>query len=251
MLKEKTVLNKEYFERLDKLVDLEQRKNIIDREITFIPLTSDIMFKSVMRKNPDIFSSFLIKTMDIDISVDDNVLYLRDKELIKGNIKEKGKTFDFIVNIGKNLLIDVEVNRSQYSVVKTRNDFYLERLDIMQVEVNDSYDKIKDKKLYQLNLNANLNEEKINKRLLVEYDVTNKEVYDDRKRKYIINLVNYKNMFYNNREKMTKEEIFMAGLMSNNYVELYEIMSLVLPNNSLESFMESVIDMTKNWEFIS
>ena len=121
----------------------------------------------------------------------------------------------------------------------------------MQVEVNDSYDKIKDKKLYQLNLNANLNEEKINKRLLVEYDVTNKEVYDDRKRKYIINLVNYKNMFYNNREKMTKEEIFMAGLMSNNYVELYEIMSLVLPNNSLESFMESVIDMTKNWEFIS
>jgi len=243
--------DKKYFEDLDKLVLEEMKKEPEDRTIEFISLTSDNMFKTVMRQNSDIFKDFLIKTMNIDINEEeDNVLYFLDKELIKVSIKEKGKTMDFNVSIGKGLVICVEVNKSKYSAVKIRNDFYFERLDMMQVEVGDNYNDIKNKDLYQLNLNCNLEEEKISKRILVEYDILNNVEYDNRKRKFIINLVNYKNMYYTNPDKMKKEEIFMAGLMSNSFTELYSIMSQILSPIELDNFMESVVNMCKDMESI-
>jgi len=243
--------DKKYFDDLDKLVLEEMEKEPKDRIIEFIPLTSDSMFKTVMRQNSEIFKDFLIKTMNIDINEEeDNVLYFLDKELIKVSIKEKGKTMDFNVSIGKGLIISVEVNKSKYSAVKIRNDFYFERLDMMQVEVGDNYNDINNKDLYQLNLNANLEEEKVKKRILVEYDVLNNVEYDNRKRKFIINLVNYKNMFYNDDNKMKDEEIFMAGLMSGSFTEMYNIMSQILAPKELDKFMESVVNMCRDIESI-
>ena len=249
MIEESIKYDKAYFKELDKLVLKESNKEVKDREISFIPLTADFMFKSVMRKNPDIFQEFLIKVADINIDNDSYLIFL-DKELIKCNIKEKGKTLDLVVSIGDNLIINIELNRSKYEIVKTRNDFYLERLDTMQVEVADKYRNIEDKTLYQINLNAHKDEDKIKKRVIVEYDILNNKKYDDRKRKIIINLVNYKNMYYTKRKEMTYEEIFMAGLMSENYTELYTIMSEILDSDKLNRFMESVISMSGDLEML-
>ena len=249
MIEESIKYDKTYFKELDKLVLKESNKEVKDREISFIPLTADFMFKSVMRKNPDIFQEFLIKVADINI-INDSYLIFLDKELIKCNIKEKGKTLDLVVSIGDNLIINIEINRSKYEIVKTRNDFYLERLDTMQVEVADKYRNIEDKTLYQINLNAHKDEDKIKKRVIVEYDILNNKKYDDRKRKIIINLVNYKNMYYTKRKEMTYEEIFMAGLMSENYTELYTIMSEIFDSDKLNRFMESVISMSGDLEML-
>ena len=249
MIEESIKYDKAYFKELDKLVLKESNKEVKDREISFIPLTADFMFKSVMRKNPDIFQEFLIKVADINIDNDSYLIFL-DKELIKCNIKEKGKTLDLVVSIGDNLIINIEINRSKYEIVKTRNDFYLERLDTMQVEVADKYRNIEDKTLYQINLNAHKDEDKIKKRVIVEYDILNNKKYDDRKRKIIINLVNYKNMYYTKRKEMTYEEIFMAGLMSENYTELYTIMSEIFDSDKLNRFMESVISMSGDLEML-
>ena len=249
MIEESIKYDKAYFKELDKLVLKESNKEVKDREISFIPLTADFMFKSVMRKNPDIFQEFLIKVADINIDNDSYLIFL-DKELIKCNIKEKGKTLDLVVSIGDNLIINIEINRSKYEIVKTRNDFYLERLDTMQVEVADKYRNIEDKTLYQINLNAHKDEDRIKKRVIVEYDILNNKKYDDRKRKIIINLVNYKNMYYTKRKEMTYEEIFMAGLMSENYTELYTIMSEILDSDKLNRFMESVISMSGDLEML-
>ena len=100
--------DKKYFEDLDKLVEIEMKKKPEDRMIEFIPMTSDFMFKSVMKQNPDIFKDFLINTMNIDIDEDDNYLIFLDSELIKNNKKEKGKRVDLRVSIGKGLLITVD-----------------------------------------------------------------------------------------------------------------------------------------------
>ena len=62
--------------------------------------------------------------MDIKIDDNENCLLFLDKELIKGNIKEKGKIVDFNVSIGKGLLINVEVNRMEYKNIKYRNDLF-------------------------------------------------------------------------------------------------------------------------------
>jgi len=249
MIEEFVKYDKTYFKELDELVLEESYKEVKDRKISFIPLTADFMFKSVMRKNPDIFQEFLIKVADINIGNDSYLIFL-DKELIKCNIKEKGKTLDLVVSIGDNLIINIEINRSKYEIIKTRNDFYLERLDTMQVEVSGKYRDIEDKTLYQINLNAHKDEDETKKRVIVEYDILNNRKYDDRKRKIIINLVNYKNMYYTKREEMTYEEIFMAGLMSENYTELYNIMSEILDSDKLNRFMESVISMSGDLEML-
>ena len=243
--------NLEYFKELDELVRDDLFKKEEYKKYRFIPLTVDSVFKGVMRRNADIFKDFLIKVMEIDINEEDNMLYFLDKELIKGNIKEKGRVLDFNVTIGHNLLINVEMNTEEYSAIMTRNDLYLEKLDVMQFEVGEDYRFFKDKKIYQLNLNAHDSEDKnILKRKIVEYDEYNKEVTDSRKRKFIFNLVSCKNMFYNNRRMLSDEEVFMAGLVSKNYTELYTIMSSILEDKRLNKFMESVINMSKEWESV-
>ena len=121
----------------------------------------------------------------------------------------------------------------------------------MQFEIGDNYNIFKYKKLYQLNLNASSKERKdINKRMIVEYDILNKEVVDDRRIKFTINLANYYDMYYNKSVEMTTNEIFLAGLMSKNFAEMYEIMSIVLEDSKLDKFMESVINMCKEMESI-
>ena len=96
----------------------------IDKKNTFIPLTRDYVFKAIMTKNVDIFKDFLIETMDLNITEDNNYLIFLDKELIKGNFKEKGKTIDLNVRIGEDLIIDIEMNTSKYEVVQIRNELF-------------------------------------------------------------------------------------------------------------------------------
>ena len=243
--------DKKYFEDLDKLVEKEmEEKEPKDRKIEFIPLTSDFMFKSVMKRNPLIFKDFLINTMDLDINNDDDIHYYLDSELIKDYRKEKGKRVDLRVIIGEGLLITVEVNRMKYDEVKDRNNLFFEKLDILQFEVGDKYRTFKYKKLYQLNLNANEDEKGVNKRKILDYDVINNEVVDDRRVKFVITLANYYNMYYNESKDMSLNEIFLAGLMSKNFVELYTIMSKVLSDRDLDDFMESVVNMCKELENI-
>ena len=220
----------------------------LDKNHTFIPLTRDYMFKAIMTRNIDQFKDFLIKTMNINIKSEDSYILFLDKELIKENYKEHGKIVDINIKIGKDLIIDVEVNRNKYSTVKEKNDLYLDKLSLLEFEVGDKYQILKNKYLYQLNLNANINEsKKIYQRIIVEYDLENKEVFDTKRKKFIRNLVNYKNMYYNKTRKMTYDEIFMAGLMSESFTELYNIMKNILSDDKLNELMESVIEMSEDW----
>ena len=243
--------NKEYFENLDRLVLEDKNKKLEYRKHAFIKLTFDKMFKSVMRRNPDIFKEFILNTINIKLDDKDNYLMFLDKELIKGNISEKGKVLDFVVSIGKNLLIDIEVNRSKYEVVQVRNDYYLDKLEMMQLEVSDEYIGIEDVNIYQLNLNASNKEDSVKKRIIEEYDTLNHAKVKNRKRKILLNLVNYKKIFYNEKKEMTYDEIFMAGLMSDNYTELYTIMSKILSEDKLNRFMESVMSMSIDWKLFN
>ena len=161
----------------------------LDKKIEFIPMTMDFMFKSVMQRNPNILEKFLIDLMNLKIDNDDSIIFL-DKELIKGNIKEKGRVVDIKVKFGGRYLIQIEVNRKKYQTVKVRNDLYLERIDTLRLEVNDNYIKDFDTEyLYQLNLNASEEENKeVGLSSLVEYDRINKVITSDRIEKYSANM---------------------------------------------------------------
>lgn len=79
---------------------------------------------------------------------------------------------------------------------------------------------------------------------MVEYDRINKVITSDRIEKYSANLEYYYNMYYNGAEEMSFSGIFMAGLMSKSYTELYNIMSQILSEKDLNKLMKDVILMT-------
>ena len=143
MIKVEDKYTEEYLEKLDK-------------EMEYIPLTLDALFKSIMLRNVDFFKEFLIKVLKLDISSDDSYILFLDKELIKGKINEKGKVVDINVKLGDDLLIDVEVNRSTYKATKKKNDAYLDKIITLQLEVGKEYKVLRSNKVYQLNLNSSI-----------------------------------------------------------------------------------------------
>lgn len=226
--------NKDYLEKLDKKIEM-------------IPLTVDSAFKSVMTKNTKIFKKFLIETLDININPSDSNLIFLDKELIKENYKEHGKTVDLNVKLGSNLLINVEVNRRDYETIRLRNKLYLEKLHTMQYEVGEEYKNLSSDYIYQLNLNYKDKSKNIGENIIVSYDITSNKIFDDNLKIYIKHLEYYKNMFYTNPKSMTYDEIFMSGIMSSSFTELYNIMKNILSTKELNRFMGSVINMSKEY----
>ena len=217
----------------------------IDQEKLFIGLTKDSLFKAVMRRNPDILEAFLIDLMDLDIDDEDYLVFL-DKELIKGNIKEKGKVVDINVRFGHKYLINIEVNGKRYQSVKRRNDLYIEKIDTLRLELNNKFNRDFDTKyLYQLNLNSNKNDEKkfgLSKEM--NYDVINNIISSDKVVKYSAYLAYYYDLYYNDSEERSFSEVFMASLMSKSYTELYDILSGILNEEKLNRLMRCVIEMT-------
>ncbi len=226
--------NKEYFKKLD-------------NEVKMIPLTYDFAFKAVMMKNIGIFKKFLIETLNLDISEDETNLFFLDKELIKENYKEKGKMVDLNVKIGEHLLVTVEVNRYDFNTIKERNQLFLEKLHTLQFEVGEEYKVLKSNYLYQLNLNVLDSYKNTGENIIVSYDITNHSIYNDKVKTYIKHLAYYYEMVYNNIELMKYDEIFMAGLMSDSFSKLYNIMNHILSKSEINRFMESVINMSKEY----
>ena len=167
-----------------------------------------------------------------------------DNEFTCEHIKEHGKVVDINVEFGKGLIIDVEINREEYSAVRDRNDLYLENLDINNYKESDSYSNIKNTKIFQLNINAHERESKSKgKSIIVEYDIFNNKIFNDRKKKYNYNLVHYYNKWYNKEKGMTYVDYFMAALYSDSYEKIYDILSNIISNHRLNKLMEDVIDM--------
>jgi len=234
MIEEKEIYNKEYFNKLDK-------------ELVMAPLIKDDVFKSVMMKNTDVFEDFLIQTLDLKVNESDRNMIFLDKELPKDTKKEKGKNLDIIVKIGKNLLITIEMNRSNFNNIKQRNEIFFDKLNTLRYEMTEEYRVLNSRYLYQLNLNAKDDYIGIGENIIVRYDLTSKTIYNDNAKIYLKHLEYYYDMYYTNYKEMREDEIFMAALMSKNFTELYDIISNILSGSKLNRFMESVINMSKEW----
>ena len=141
-------ITKEYLEKLDKEI-------IEDEELEFIPLTFDYALKSITAKNQKIFRKFIIQTTHLENITDNDKMSFLDKELIKSTAKEQAREVDFYLKIGNDILIDVEMNRKGYKYVKERNAIYIAKLITLKLEVNTSYQEMKKKEFYQVNINGN------------------------------------------------------------------------------------------------
>ena len=217
-----------------------------DKENEFIYLTNDALFKSVMMRNKNILRRFLIELLGLKVDDNDKIVFL-NKEFIKDKIKEKGGEVDIYVKIGNKYFIDIEMNKSRFSTVKIRNYLYVEKLHSLMLEEGDEYKELKANNLYQLNLNAKESKRSIPIDNMTEISTITGIKTMECIQRYSVNLAYYEDMYYNEVEEMGFSEIFMAGLMSKNYTELYERMSLIFSEKELNKFMGDVMNMSKKY----
>ena len=225
-------LNKKYFKRLD-------------QELKLIPITYDFAFKKIFRSNLDILRDFLKVVIPLDIT-DDCRIKLMDGELPKENKNEKKKIVDIYVILDGKIYVDIEVNRSKFENVLERNIKYKNKLSSMIPKTGEDVKVLKEKSLYQLNLNAYPKEE-ITDDIVVLYGLKSKKIYSSNEYMIIKGLEKHRELYYSGIKE--EDVIWLTALTSKNFSELYKIISQVLPEEKLKRFMEGAVGMSKD-EFV-
>ena len=157
------------------------------------------------------------------------------------NKKEHGEIVDIFVVINEKIFIDIEMNRSKFENVLERNIEYKNRASNVIFEKGKSIKQLKEKRLYQLNLNANPYEEVLDDTIVL-YGLKTKRVYSFNDM-IVKGLERYRDLYYNenNREK---EVIWLTALTARTFTELYELVSLVLEEDEVRRLMEAMVNMS-------
>ena len=216
----------------------------LDSKFTLIPLSYDKLFKCVFKLNLDLLRKFLNEMIPIEITEEDKITLL-DTELPISNKKERKKMIDIFVTINENIFIDIEMNRSKFRDIYERNRQYLEKISNLLFEKGESIKNLKDKNLYQLNINAN-KQEKVTNDMIVSYGIITKDIYPSA-RIIVKGLERYREMYYSGDRR--KEVIWLTVLAARTFTELYELVSQLLKTDEVKRFMEVVEDMCKD-EFV-
>ena len=226
------ILKTEYFEKLA-------------RDLKLIPITYDFAFKKMFRGNLDILRDFLKEVIPLDIN-EECKIRLMDGELPKENRSEKKKIIDIYVVLDGKIYVDIEMNKSKFENVLERNIKYKNKLSSMIPKKGENIKKLKEKKLYQLNLNAYEKEEIIDD-IVVLYGIKSKKIYSTNEYMIVKGLEKYRELYYSGIKE--KDVIWLTALTSKTFSELYEIISHLLPEEKIKRIMEGAISMSKD-EFV-
>jgi len=220
---------------------------MLDRELEMIPVTFDPVFKSVFSNNIYLLKRFLNAVLELDLDVDLMDVRILNNELPRQNIKEYQKKIDIFVCINDKMYIDIEINRSNFNRVKLRNYLYGSKIYSMFLESGDNVSNLENKYFCQLNLNTEDKSIEYGEDIIVRYSLTKKSIYIDQDKIILKFLEYYRNLYYTDKYKLDESGMWLAGLTSNTFSELFDIYSNILDNDNLTKFMKDVIRMSKDY----
>ena len=192
---------------------------MVETNKEIIPLTYDFMFKALFGnpKNIKILTRFLSDYFNIDYERLKGKVKILNSELIKNNKHEKKKSVDVIVELGKNEIVNIEMNaNNNYPGLIERNTAYICKIFEEQYISNSDYNVTK--KCIQINFNRfSITEEK-RKRVIYKLMADGgKEILTEKLEIHHINLEYINKMCYNEDERLEK---WVRILKSNNRMEL-------------------------------
>lgn len=215
----------------------------LDKDLTLIPLTYDRAFKKIFEYNIDILRYLLKEIMPIPI--DDNCkITVLDSELPVENKKESNKIIDIYVVLDGKKYVDIEMNRSKFEYILERNIKYQNKLSSLLLERGEKLNTLKEKQLYQINLNAHQDEEVLDD-IIVYYGIKTHKIYSKNECMVVKNLERYRDLYYNENER-GKDVIWLTALTSRTFSELYKLVSQILPEKEVKILMEVAISMSKD-----
>lgn len=214
--------------------------NQLDEKMDMIPLSYDLVFKSIFKLNLNLLVDFLNASLKIEIAKDEKIRIL-DSELPVTNKNERKKMIDIIVSINDKIFIDIEMNRSKFEYVMERNFNYLDKIATIIFEKGKS---IKDINNIQLNLNISPFEEDLED-IIVPYGLLTQKIYPSNKRLIVKSLALYSKLYYNEGVK-TKEIIWYMMLIARTFSKLYELSKQILDEKEVNRLMEAMIEMSND-----
>ena len=217
----------------------------LDQKLKLVPLTYDFTFKKVFKNNPTYMKEF-IYTMLPFLNLENYKVRFLDSELTKEK-KERKKTVDILISLDDKIYIDIEMNRSKFQNIYLRNLEYLKKLSTMLWKQGEDIQNLKEKKVIQINLNAN-EKEKAPDDIIASCGLLTGYIYDVNGLVFSKNLEENHYLYYNEGVRR-KDVIWLTALTSKTFTELYKLISQVLEKSVALKFMEDVVDMSKD-EFI-
>ena len=119
----------------------------------------------------------------------------------------------------------------------------------MLLEKGEKPEDLVDRKLIQLNLNTENISINYGEDIILPYGVKTGKFYSQNKETILKYLAYYKNLYYNLGVKLNKVELWLVVILSENLVELYDLLENLLNKEKRDKFIRKVIEMSKD-EFI-
>ena len=212
----------------------------------FIPLTFDLLFKSLFENNLVVLKKFLISVLDLNIKEEDCDIRLNDKELTVTNYNEKNKTIDILITINNLITVDIEINRSKFEDVKYRNLLYLNKIHSLALNRGEDIRNLANKKYIQLNLNDKEQNISLGEDVFFIYSPKTKSFLSNNYCIQINYLDYYRKLYYNKFIKKTLADYWLALLTARNYDELEEMLNEVVDTDLKNKVMEDVIRLNNS-----
>jgi len=218
----------------------------LDNTLQFIPITFDYLFKSLFSSNLDILRKFILSQIDNELVPEECKITLLNSELPKENDKEYKKTVDLYVLVNNSIYVNIEVNKEKFEDVRLRNFMYESKLYSMILEKGENTEKLKEKCFVQINLNAGDKNSDIGEDTIVLYGLKTKQVYALNKYTLVKYLEYYRNLYYNENEKLTCDKMWLVSFTSRSFTELYDCLEYILTQEERERYLRKVIDLSKD-----
>ena len=216
----------------------------LDKELNLIPLTFDFMFKGIFMNNLEILKEFIIYQLDMNLNSNECKIELLNSELPKENKKEYKKTVDIYVSINNYIYTNIEVNREYFKDVKGRNMLFADKLYSMMLKQGKNISELNKKIFVQINLNAmekldkNKSKISIGSDRVVMFGLDSNQIYTENKFTLVKYLEYYRNIYYNEDNKLSKSEKWLVVLTSRNFKELYDLLGNVLDEEKRDTISE-------------
>ena len=239
-----------YFENLDKEVRKKKIKVFEDTNRTIVPLTEDRPFKSFFSKNPDFLKEFLILQLNLDINPNKTAIDITSEEYPIDKIDDKVYRIDILVYLNKDIITNIEANSKNYNEVLFRNLIYVAKLiGIKALKKGEDINKLKNKQLFQLNINSNEFDNKYGEDIL---ELKGKHIKAKNFKVIVKNIAYYRKLYYNKTKKLTKGQLWLVALSSKTYTELYKIMSEIYDDEDhIDQIMKEVFSLNQDKKILT
>ena len=221
---------------------------------TKIPsLSYNAMFKAVFSNNKSILLKLVKAIFDyynINLDISDRELIIKNNELPLDNYNDRELICDYIIKIDDYNEINIEINRSKYVGLISRNMTYSFKIFYEHFKVGDSYDEFSKYTLLQVNFNnfSNPNKRNINRYYMIDIDDLNNKLSSNFSIMNIDIASCYKLVY--NSDKL-KEISFLerwAGIIGSEYVEDISLImgSDMVSMKEKEKFINDIKEKSKD-----